>query len=125
LWRFHKEQRVWITKDQQSPPSTKIQGGEIGVYLLFDPDNWERKRQEMTVLYADLEERPTPQFNQQQQQQAPPQQQHNQAVFAQQQTPAPVQQGFAQQQQTQGLQHLGMGGQQRFHGLGMTQVAGM
>ncbi|PCH40405.1 hypothetical protein WOLCODRAFT_24080 [Wolfiporia cocos MD-104 SS10] len=56
-WRFHKELRLWLTKETASTPSQKVPGGEHGTYAYWDPENWERNRKEMTVLYADLEEK--------------------------------------------------------------------
>lgn len=57
-WRFHKEHRLWIIKENGASPSQKINNtGEVGVYQCFDPENWERQRKHMQVLYADLEER--------------------------------------------------------------------
>lgn len=61
-WRYHKELRLWITKETGTPSSAKIPGGEQGTYSYWDPDNWEKARKEMTVLYSDLEEKSTPVF---------------------------------------------------------------
>lgn len=82
-WRYHKELRIWLTKESGTAPSQKVPGGEQGTYTFWDPDNWGKERKEMIVLYADLEEKnvtapPTAAFapgsvQQQQQQQAPPQ----------------------------------------------------
>jgi CCR4-NOT transcription complex subunit 2 len=43
-------------------PSQKIPGGEQGVYTFWDPENWGKERKEMTVMYADLEEKSVPVF---------------------------------------------------------------
>jgi CCR4-NOT transcription complex subunit 2 len=56
-WRYHKEQRIWITKDGITSQSKQIPGGEAGMFHYWDADNWQRDRKEMTVLYADLEEK--------------------------------------------------------------------
>ncbi|GJE97656.1 NOT2 family protein [Phanerochaete sordida] len=61
-WRYHKELRLWITKETGTPSSAKIPGGEQGTYSYWDPDNWEKARKDMTVLYSDLEEKSTPVF---------------------------------------------------------------
>lgn len=61
-WRYHKEMRLWITKETGTPSSAKIPGGEQGTYSYWDPENWEKSRKEMTVLYSDLEEKSTPVF---------------------------------------------------------------
>jgi CCR4-NOT transcription complex subunit 2 len=39
-----------------------VQGGEQGQYTFWDPENWCKERKEMTVLYADLEEKSQPAF---------------------------------------------------------------
>ncbi|KAG6335098.1 hypothetical protein ID866_3987 [Astraeus odoratus] len=61
-WRYHKDLRIWITKESGSAPSTKIPGGEVGLYTWWDPESWCKDRKEMTVRYADLEEKTTPAF---------------------------------------------------------------
>ncbi|CAA7261530.1 unnamed protein product [Cyclocybe aegerita] len=63
-WRYHKELRLWITKESGTSPSQKVQGGggEQGQYTFWDPENWVKERKEMTVLYADLEEKSVPAF---------------------------------------------------------------
>ncbi|CDO72192.1 hypothetical protein BN946_scf184970.g44 [Trametes cinnabarina] len=74
-WRYHKELRLWITKESGTQPSQKVPGGEQGTYSYWDPDMWEKSRKEMTVLYADLEEKNQPLFaaGQTLQMNAPPQ----------------------------------------------------
>lgn len=54
--------RLWITKETGTPSSQKVHGGEQGTYSYWDPENWEKARKEMTVLYADLEEKNQPVF---------------------------------------------------------------
>ncbi|KZT37338.1 hypothetical protein SISSUDRAFT_1034149 [Sistotremastrum suecicum HHB10207 ss-3] len=61
-WRFHKELRVWITKETGTSPSTKHNGSEHGTFTLWDPDNWEKTRKHMHVAYSDLEEKTQPAF---------------------------------------------------------------
>ncbi|KAH7885203.1 hypothetical protein F5I97DRAFT_1347054 [Phlebopus sp. FC_14] len=61
-WRYHKDLRIWITKESGSAPSTKIPGGEAGSYTWWDPESWGKERKEMTVRYADLEEKTVPAF---------------------------------------------------------------
>ncbi|KAH9983702.1 hypothetical protein BJV74DRAFT_878851 [Russula compacta] len=56
-WRYHKELRIWLTKESGTAPSQKVPGGEQGTYTFWDPDNWGKERKEMVVLYADLEEK--------------------------------------------------------------------
>ncbi|KAI0258819.1 hypothetical protein BC834DRAFT_909402 [Gloeopeniophorella convolvens] len=61
-WRYHKELRVWLTKESGTAPSQKVPGGEQGTYTFWDADNWGKERKEMVVLYADLEEKAPPPF---------------------------------------------------------------
>ncbi|KAG6845618.1 hypothetical protein H0H87_006671 [Tephrocybe sp. NHM501043] len=63
-WRYHKDLRLWITKESGTSPSQKVPGGEQGQYTFWDPENWCKERKDMTVLYADLEEKNTPAFSQ-------------------------------------------------------------
>ncbi|TCD65827.1 hypothetical protein EIP91_002177 [Steccherinum ochraceum] len=65
-WRYHKEMRLWITKETGTSPSQKVPGGERGTYSFWDPENWEKSRKEMTVIYSDLEEKSQPVFVQSQ-----------------------------------------------------------
>jgi len=61
-WRWHKELRIWITKETGTIPSQKVSGGEQGSYTIWDPENWTKEPKEMAVLYADLEEKSVPAF---------------------------------------------------------------
>ncbi|KAG6850206.1 hypothetical protein H0H93_016385 [Arthromyces matolae] len=63
-WRYHKDLRLWITKESGTVPSQKVAGGEQGQYTFWDPENWCKERKEMTVLYSDLEEKSVPAFAQ-------------------------------------------------------------
>ncbi|RPD74042.1 hypothetical protein L226DRAFT_571920 [Lentinus tigrinus ALCF2SS1-7] len=65
-WRYHKELRLWITKESGTQPSAKVPGGEQGRYSYWDPEMWEKAQKEMTVLYSDLEEKSHPVFAQSQ-----------------------------------------------------------
>ncbi|TDL19716.1 hypothetical protein BD410DRAFT_791866 [Rickenella mellea] len=62
-WRFHKDMRLWLTKEAGTRPSGKIDGGEQGTYTYWDPDNWEKQRKDLTVMYSDLEEKASPVFD--------------------------------------------------------------
>ncbi|EIW52422.1 uncharacterized protein TRAVEDRAFT_53845 [Trametes versicolor FP-101664 SS1] len=61
-WRYHKELRLWLTKETGTQASQKVPGGEQGTYSYWDPEMWEKARKEMTVLYSDLEEKSHPLF---------------------------------------------------------------
>ena len=63
-WRYHKELRIWITKENNTQPSQKVPGGEQGRYAFWDPEVWEKGQKELTVLYSDLEEKNHPVFAQ-------------------------------------------------------------
>ena len=39
-WRYHKEDRVWITRAPGMPPSEKTQVYERGTYYFFDVISW-------------------------------------------------------------------------------------
>ncbi|KAF8527030.1 hypothetical protein BU17DRAFT_74080 [Hysterangium stoloniferum] len=61
-WRWHKDLRHWLTKETGTPPSQKVPGGEAGTYTFWDPEAWAKERKDLTVLYADLEEKSIPAF---------------------------------------------------------------
>ncbi|KAK7048043.1 NOT2 family protein [Favolaschia claudopus] len=94
-WRYHKDLRLWITKESGTAPSTKVHGGEQGLYTIWDADSWQKEHKEMNVIYADLEEKNVP-------------------AFAQSATLVPVSQsaaqGVTQQQQQQQQQQRGFAG---------------
>ena len=41
-WRYHKEERVWITRAQGIEPTRKTPTYEQGTYLYFDCKNWKK-----------------------------------------------------------------------------------
>jgi len=44
-WRYHKEHKMWLTKDQNYGDPTPISpGAERGSYIFFDPYMWQRTR---------------------------------------------------------------------------------
>ncbi|OLL25551.1 General negative regulator of transcription subunit 2 [Neolecta irregularis DAH-3] len=57
-WRFHKDHRVWLTKDVASDPYMKNNHYERGHYVFFNPETWERQKlKDFALVYADLENR--------------------------------------------------------------------
>jgi CCR4-NOT transcription complex subunit 2 len=56
-WRFHKEIRLWLTKESGTAPSQKASTYERGIYTFFDPENWERVKKETVIMYDLLEEK--------------------------------------------------------------------
>ncbi|XP_055950402.1 CCR4-NOT transcription complex subunit 2-like isoform X3 [Argiope bruennichi] len=57
-WRFHKDDRVWITRVPGMNPTEKCQSFERGMYYFFDADNWRKVAKEFHLDYERLEERP-------------------------------------------------------------------
>lgn len=48
-WRYHKEERVWITRAPGMEPTLKTNAYERGTYYFFDCLNW-RKVAKVTLL---------------------------------------------------------------------------
>ncbi|XP_007901941.1 CCR4-NOT transcription complex subunit 2 isoform X1 [Callorhinchus milii] len=57
-WRYHKEERVWITRAPGMEPSMKTNTYERGTYYFFDCLNWRKVAKEFHLEYDKLEERP-------------------------------------------------------------------
>ncbi|GFQ97114.1 CCR4-NOT transcription complex subunit 2 [Trichonephila clavata] len=57
-WRFHKDDRVWITRVPGMNPTEKCPSFERGMYYFFDADNWRKVAKEFHLDYERLEERP-------------------------------------------------------------------
>lgn len=51
-WRYHKEIQVWLTKDSNVEPVLISQDVEKGVYIFFDPHNWEKIKKEFVLHYS-------------------------------------------------------------------------
>lgn len=66
-WRYHKEERVWITRAPGVEPIMKTNAFERGTYYFFDAQNWRKVPKEFHLEYDKLEERPA----------LPPSLQHN------------------------------------------------
>ncbi|XP_065912774.1 CCR4-NOT transcription complex subunit 2-like [Dysidea avara] len=58
-WRYHKEERVWITRAPGIEPTYKTTTYERGTYCYFDTTNWRRMNKEFHIEYDKLEDRPT------------------------------------------------------------------
>ncbi len=56
-WRFHKELRLWLTRDPLSGMYAKGTGFERGIYIFFDPTTWSRVKKEWVLYFDHLEER--------------------------------------------------------------------
>jgi len=57
-WRYHKDEKVWITRHPAYPPSEKTERYERGTYFYFDPTAWKRMAKEFHLDYDRLESRP-------------------------------------------------------------------
>ncbi|KAJ3120872.1 hypothetical protein HK098_004188 [Nowakowskiella sp. JEL0407] len=56
-WRFHKDMKIWITKEQNEEVVVKGVGYERGIYVLFDVVGWQKVKKELILYYEQLEER--------------------------------------------------------------------
>ncbi|XP_059152441.1 CCR4-NOT transcription complex subunit 2-like isoform X2 [Physella acuta] len=57
-WRYHKEERVWLTRAPQCEVYNKTQTSERGTYLFFDANQWRKVAKDFHLEYDKLEERP-------------------------------------------------------------------
>ncbi|KAJ2848242.1 transcriptional regulator [Coemansia brasiliensis] len=55
-WRYHKELRLWLTKDPETQPTARTPRGEQGIFIFFDPSVWQKVKKEFLVLYEMLED---------------------------------------------------------------------
>lgn len=53
-WRFHKELKMWLTKDLNSEPIQNTAQSERGVYIFFDPTSWENVKKEFILYYQSI-----------------------------------------------------------------------
>ncbi|CAG8491372.1 8339_t:CDS:2 [Paraglomus occultum] len=54
-WRYHREHRLWLTKELGTEPITKTATYESGTYIFFDPTTWEKVKKETILMYELLE----------------------------------------------------------------------
>ncbi|XP_070581081.1 CCR4-NOT transcription complex subunit 2-like isoform X3 [Ptychodera flava] len=57
-WRYHKEERVWITRAPGMDPTVKTNSYERGTYYFFDCHGWRKVAKEFHLEYDKLEDRP-------------------------------------------------------------------
>uniref|UniRef100_H0XRK6 CCR4-NOT transcription complex subunit 2 n=1 Tax=Otolemur garnettii TaxID=30611 RepID=H0XRK6_OTOGA len=57
-WRYHKQERVWITRVPGIDPTMRTNAYERGIYYFFDYLNWRKVAKEFHLEYDKLEERP-------------------------------------------------------------------
>ncbi|PRT56196.1 General negative regulator of transcription subunit 2 [Wickerhamiella sorbophila] len=53
-WRYHKELKLWLTKDPMSDPVQQTAQAESGMYVFFDPISWEKVKKEYFLYYPDI-----------------------------------------------------------------------
>lgn len=53
-WRYHKEERVWITRAPGMEPTLKTNAYERGTYYFFDCLNWRKVAKVRTLLLCGL-----------------------------------------------------------------------
>lgn len=58
-WRYHKEEKVWITRAPGIAPSEKTNSYERGTYYIFDALLWRRIPREFVLEYDRLESKPS------------------------------------------------------------------
>ncbi|KAJ3303375.1 hypothetical protein HDV03_003944 [Kappamyces sp. JEL0829] len=57
-WRFHKEFKLWLSKDPENvEPLQKGVDFERGIYIFFDPATWTRVKLERVLYFDHLEDR--------------------------------------------------------------------
>jgi CCR4-NOT transcription complex subunit 2 len=108
-WRFHKEYRMWLTKETGTVATAKTSTYEQGIFTFFDPERWEKVKKEARINYDQLEEKimqPIPGFSQM------PSAPIGQITQQMQQMQTPSSQNPSQvaQMQTRGYQALPMAG---------------
>ena len=59
-WRYHTEEKVWITPIPGTKCFQRSQYFERGIFYFFDPITWKKVSREFCVEYTKLESRPVP-----------------------------------------------------------------
>lgn len=57
-WRYHKEEKVWITRAPGVEPTVKTKAYERGTYYFFDAQKWMKVAKDFYLEYDKLEEGP-------------------------------------------------------------------
>jgi len=57
-WRYHKEERVWLSRCAAIELAEKTATYARGTFYIFDPNSWKKVQKEMHLEFAKLEERP-------------------------------------------------------------------
>eukprot|EP00041_Stephanoeca_diplocostata_P021612 m.505914 g.505914 ORF g.505914 m.505914 type:complete len:561 (-) comp21867_c0_seq4:804-2486(-) len=56
-WRYHQEQKIWITRAPGVEPTQKTSTFERGTYIYFDIGQWKKVSKDFILQYDQLEER--------------------------------------------------------------------
>lgn len=56
-WRYHQEQKIWITRAPGVEPTQKTSTFERGTYIYFDIGQWKKISKDFMLQYDQLEER--------------------------------------------------------------------
>lgn len=54
-WRYHKEERLWLTRIKNIMPDQKYESYETGVYCVFDVQLWRKTHKSMRIDYDKLD----------------------------------------------------------------------
>jgi len=54
-WRYHKEERLWLTRIKNVMPDHKFDTYETGVYCVFDVPLWRKIHKSMRIDYDKLD----------------------------------------------------------------------
>ena len=54
-WRYHKEERLWLTRIKNIMPDHKFETYETGVYCVFDVQLWRKTHKSMRIDYEKLD----------------------------------------------------------------------
>ncbi|CAF1330746.1 unnamed protein product [Rotaria magnacalcarata] len=57
-WRYHKEERIWLTRIKNIMPDQKFDTYETGVYCVFDVQLWRKTHKSMRIDYDKLDVNP-------------------------------------------------------------------
>ncbi|RMX41896.1 hypothetical protein pdam_00006627 [Pocillopora damicornis] len=58
-WRYHKDERLWLTRAPGVDPQVKTNSYERGTYYFFDCSTWRKVAKEFHLEYDKLDDKPT------------------------------------------------------------------
>jgi CCR4-NOT transcription complex subunit 2 len=59
-WKYHKELKIWLTRDVSADLVASSPAYEKGIFIFFDVLGWEKVKKEFLLVYEQLEERHCP-----------------------------------------------------------------